>query len=350
MVGQNSEKVGFVAVKPKVAIINYDDSSFSKGLVDYLKDNTKVVDIDSSEAIIKEAIYFQTVSFVYEIPKNFGNDFFAGYRPIISTYSVQGSDAIQAGMLSENYLRLAKPLIVAGMNQSDVVVYLKDNHSTSKTTVEINSQKVNSEFWRVQYFYNFVSYVFLALCIMIVSALMIIFYSQKIKRRNYISPVSYSSITKQLFLGNLIYVIGIWLLFVGLSFVLYPKMMLTINGLLYVASSLVFCVFALSIGFMVGSLIKNKNAVSGITNVVALGSSFLCGVFMPQELLGESVIKVAKFFPTYWYVKSNEIIAGLSEYSFESLKPVVDNMLIVFSFAVAIFVITFLVGLLRRKE
>lgn len=46
---------------------------------------------------------------------------------------------------------------------------------------------------------------------------------------------------------------------------------------------------------------------NAIVNTVSLGSSFLCGVFVQQELLGETVPSIARFLPAYWYVKAVDI-------------------------------------------
>lgn len=339
----------FVTVKPTVAIVNHDDSVFSAGFVDYIKANAEIVDIENNDNARKEAIYFQTVYYIFIIPDNFGDDLFSGKEPKISTLQVQSSAAEQSRMLGENYIRLAGPRIVAGMTQADVVSGINDDLTMAQTTGEINGVKVG-ESSKVQYFYNFASYVILALCTLIISMVMIIFTSRNIKRRNSVSPLSYGNLTGQLFIGNLIFAIGIWSMFVIASCILYPDIMLTAIGAMYALSSFVFSLAALSISFLIGSLVKSKNVVSGITNVVALGSSFICGVFVPQQLLGESVINFAKFLPTYWYVKSNELIYGLADYSYESLRPILNNMAIIFGFAVAIFVITFVIGRARRRE
>lgn len=45
-----------------------------------------------------------------------------------------------------------------------------------------------------------------------------------------------------------------------------------------------------------------------ISNVIALGMSFLCGVFVPLEYLGEGLIKAAHFLPAYWYITSANFI------------------------------------------
>ncbi len=41
--------------------------------------------------------------------------------------------------------------------------------------------------------------------------------------------------------------------------------------------------------------------------MVSLGTAFISGVFVPQELLGEKVLAMAKFFPVYYYVKINNM-------------------------------------------
>ena len=348
---QSSDDSGtFFTVKPIVAIENHDDSAFSNGFVDYIKQNAKVVDIKDSENARKEAIYFQTVYYIYIIPKNFGNDLFAGKEPKIETLQVQSSAAEQARMLGENYIRLAGPRIVAGMSQDDVVAGINNDMTQAKTVAEIRGVKVSDSSAKVQYFYNFASYVILALCIMIISMVMIIFTSKNIKRRNLVSALSYGKITGQLFFGNLILAVIVWLMFVVASCFIYPDTMLTTAGIFYALNSFVFTTVALSISFLIGSLSKNKNVASAMTNIIVIGSSFICGVFVPQSLLGDSVLAFAKFLPTYWYVKSNELIYELSDFSFESLKPIFINMLIILGFAIVIFAITFVIGRFKRKE
>ena len=44
-----------------------------------------------------------------------------------------------------------------------------------------------------------------------------------------------------------------------------------------------------------------------MSTVLSLGTSFISGVMVPQEVLGENVLKIAKFFPTYYFVKINEM-------------------------------------------
>ena len=125
--------------------------------------------------------------------------------------------------------------------------------------------------------------------------------------------------------------------------------MFTMNGFIYIINSLIFTLCALSIAFLIGTLVRNKEAINGIVNVVALGSSFLCGAFVPMEWLPDSVLSVAHALPTYWYIKTNEVVKTLETVNIETLKPLFINMGIVLAFTLAFIVITNIVASKKRK-
>ena len=119
--------------------------------------------------------------------------------------------------------------------------------------------------------------------------------------------------------------------------------MLTINGLLFLLNSFVFTFVALSISLLISNFINSRNAMSAAANVISLGSCFISGVFVPQEYLGDTVLSIAKFNPTYWYVKANDEIAVLVNYNKENLMPIFISMLIVLGFAIAIYALTLVI-------
>lgn len=82
---------------------------------------------------------------------------------------------------------------------------------------------------------------------------------------------------------------------------------------------------------------------------MALGSSFLCGSFVPMEWLPDTVIKIAHVLPSYYYISNNEILKTLEEINFESLSPVLTNMAIVLAFALGFTVISNIVSKKKRK-
>ncbi len=66
-----------------------------------------------------------------------------------------------------------------------------------------------------------------------------------------------------------------------------------------------FALCVLAIGHIVANLTRNRAAISAISTVISLGLSFISGAFLPQELVSESVLKVSKAFPMYYFIRAN---------------------------------------------
>ena len=109
-------------------------------------------------------------------------------------------------------------------------------------------------------------------------------------------------------ISSLVFSIFIWLIYVILSFILIKDAMLTINGLYYILNSFIFTICILTLSLLISTLVINKNALSGIVNVLSLGPSFLCGAFVPIELLPDSVLTFAHIFPSYYFIQNNELL------------------------------------------
>ena len=112
---------------------------------------------------------------------------------------------------------------------------------------------------------------------------------------------------------------------------------LTTNGLWLIFNSLIFTLTALGIGFLTGNILKNKDAVTGIMNVVALGSSFLCGCFVPIDFLPDTVVTISKLLPSYWYVKNNNLIAGIESFDSTAIFNILTNIGVMLVFAIILF-------------
>ena len=120
--------------------------------------------------------------------------------------------------------------------------------------------------------------------------------------------------------------------------------------LLYLANSLLILAVAASIAFLVGHLIRGDNAINGITNILSLGMSFLCGVFVPLEFLSDGVKKVSQFLPVYWYETTNDLLGSHNTLSAKMQNTVFQGFLIQAAFALACFCLTLAVGKLKAQE
>ena len=46
----------------------------------------------------------------------------------------------------------------------------------------------------------------------------------------------------------------------------------------------------------------NTESLPLLTNILALGMSFLCGVFVPQSVMAPGMVQASRFLPFYWSV------------------------------------------------
>ena len=161
--------------------------------------------------------------------------------------------------------------------------------------------------------------------------------------------MNYKKYNRKLLLSNSLFAIVMWLFYVILSFILIGNAMFTIHGLMYIINSFIFTICALTIAFLIANIVSNKNAINGIVNVVALGSSFLCGAFVPMEWLPEQVLTIAHILPSYWYIKTNEVLKVTEVFNIDTLKPILTNMFVIIIFTILFIVITNIISSKKRK-
>lgn len=346
----SQETTSFISSKPNVAIINNDENTkLTKAFTEYLNQNTKIINIKNDEEAMQDALFFREVSYILIVPKNYTSDFFAGKDPKIKILKTPDSSATFTEMLLNRYLKIINIYAKTGMSQEDAINNIQQDLK-NETNIVLDSKNNTSNLSKMAYYYNFANYSFLSICIYVIGMILTSFNDEKIKKRNLISKMPYKKISNQLFAGNLCLIFLIWALYVVISLVLYKEAMFTAIGATLIINSFVFCVTAASMGFLIGTMVKSKEASSGIVNVIALGSSFICGAFVPQQYLGESVLNIAKILPSYWYISNNDYIIKLSNFNMESLKPVIINMAVVLSFAIIFTVITGIYNRVKLKS
>lgn len=346
---QTSENsMSFTPTKPDILIINQDkEEGLTENLIKYIKDNSNIIEIEDKEEAIDDALFYRDVNYIIYIPENYREDFLNGENPKIEVKSTGDYQASLAEMMLTRYIKVAN--IYQGNIKNEQELIDKTNETLSKQTeVEITSKLDTEHLSKATFYYNFANYSILAGCVYVICLILSSFKEEKIKKRTIVSSMDYKEHNRKLLLSNSLFALVLWLFYVVLSLVIIGKVMLTSHGLIYIINSFVFTICAVTIAFLIGSIIRNKNTINGIVNVVALGSSFLCGAFVPMEWLPDFVLKIAHILPSYYYISSNELVNKLEEVNFETLKPILTNMGIMVIFAVVFVVITNVVS--KRKS
>ena len=134
-----------------------------------------------------------------------------------------------------------------------------------------------------------------------------------------------------------------------LGIIILKDIMLTPRGGIYALNSFCFTFTSLTLALLISNLVKDKNAVNGIVNIIALGSSFLCGAFVPQEFLPDNVLKIAHMLPTYFYISSNELLKKIEVINLKELQSIFQNCLIMFLFAIFFIIVNNRISKYKRK-
>ena len=345
----SDKSMNFVSSKPDVLIINQDkEEGITKNLIEYIKNNSNIIDVKNDEEAINDALFYRDVNYIIYIPENYREDFLNGKNPKIEIKSTGDYQSALAEMMLERYIKLANTYQGSIKSEEELINKINDTIS-NQTEVEITSKLDTDNLAKASFYYNFLSYSMLAGLVFVICSVLSSFKEEKVSKRTTISSMNYKKFNRQLLLSNSLFAIVMWLLYVILSFILVGDIMFTMHGLMYIINSFVFTICALCIAFLIGNLVIDKNAINGIVNVVALGSSFLCGAFVPMEWLPDAVLKIAHILPSYYYINSNEILKEVEIFNFETLKPIFANMGIVLIFAVGFVILTNVISKKKRR-
>ena len=346
----SDNSMSFVASKPDVLIVNNDENrKLTSNLVNYIENNCNIIDIKDTEEARNDALFYRDVNYIIYIPENYSKDFLNGLNPEIEIKSTGDYQSSYAEMILTRYIKVANIYRKEIQNEEELIS--KINETLSKETqIEVTSKLDTGNLSRATFYYNFLNYTILAGCVYLICLILSSFREEKIRKRTIISSMNYKKHNRQLLLANGILIMILWVFYVVLSFILIGKVMFGVHGLILIINSFVFSICSLTIAFLIGNLINNKNAINGIINVVGLGSSFLCGAFVPVEWLPDNILKIAHILPSYWYIQTNEIVKTLEIINLETLKPILTNMGVLLIFSVLFIIITNIITKKKRKK
>lgn len=345
----NDTTTTFTSTLPNIAIVNNDQKSvLTNNLISYLSENSKVVDIENDEEKINDALFYRDVSYVVYIPKNYTNDVLKGMNPTIDIKSTNDYTSSLEEMMLTDYLNLQNTYLKLTTDQAKLTNYINDTLK-DKSEVVLTSKVDTKSLSKVSRYFNFASYSILAVVIFIITLVLTSFKEKTVNKRIVVSSMNYKKHSGLILKSSLLYALIVWVLFSLLAIILLGKSVLNTRGLLLSLNTLVFTLQALTFALLISSLVNNKDAIGGIVNVVALGSAFLCGAFIPSMYLPEKVVSISHIFPAYYYNNSNDLVTSLEVINLTTLKPFITNIMMMLVFMLVFIVLNNFVIKNKRK-
>ena len=151
-------------------------------------------------------------------------------------------------------------------------------------------------------------------------------------------------------IANFIFVCIFFIIMISIGIMLSPSKVASFGLGLNILNSFVFLFSALAISYIVGLTAKSENVVGAIATIVSLGLAFLSGAFVPQFLLSDTVLKVARFTPNFWYVYTNDKIAEITTFTKANVSELLGYMGIQMVFAVALFCIAIVISKMKSQR
>lgn len=344
----NDTGVDFTSSKPDILIVNNDkDSEITKNLVKYMSDNANIVSVKDNEEARDDALFYRDVSYIIYIPKNYGNNILNGKNVELEIKKVDTYDAALAEMMLSRYIETQNIYLKTNISENELINNINESLK-NKTNVEIVSKLNSDKLTKVSRYFNFASYSIMAVTIYIICLVITSFHEQSVNKRIIISSMNYKEHNRLLLLSSSVYALVVWILYTILGFIILGSELFTLRGLLFIGNEFIFTFCCLTLSLLISSLCYSKVAVSGIVNVVALGSAFLCGAFIPPEMLPSSVIKFAHILPTYYFINSNEILKSLEVINMSNLYSVFINTIIMLLFSILFIIINNIVTKKKR--
>ena len=346
----SDNNINFVNSKPDILIINQDvNKGLTKNLIDYMKKNSNIVKVENNEEKINDALFYREVSYVIYIPKNYRKNVLLGKNPKLDIKKTDEYDAHLSEMMLKRYIKLQNIYNKEAGSEDELITLINDNINDD-VNIKITSKVDTSKTYNIAYYFNFASYSILAIIIYIICLVLCSFKEESISKRINISSINYKSHNNKILFASIVFSSIVWLLFVIIGVIVVGDIMFSIRGLISIINSFIFTFCALTLSILISSITNNKNAISGIVNIIALGSAFLCGAFVPAEYLPSSVLNFAHILPAYYYINSNDLLKNIDVINISSMHPIIINMVIIIIFSILFIILNNVVTRKKRKS
>ena len=311
----------------KFTVFNRDGSKIGEAIKECLSEKNNYVEVEDSEDAIKFALYYRDIYYAVVVPEGYEEAIKNGEDVELMNYKVPDSAmGYYMDMTVESFVKTLKAYVAAGYSVEEacaktvetlsntVEVELLDNKNDNRmTSTPISGDTEDKP--GIYFFYQYVPYIFLAIMISAIGPIMITFGKTDIRKRIAVSAQSFKSYSAQMFLGVVTCGLALLAAFNILAMILYGENITFAGIASYVIITTCLMVVSMAITYLGGNLFSKTATMGAFSNVVSLGFSFIGGIFVPLEFLGDTMQNVAKFTPTFWYVKANDAILGIKNFS-----------------------------------
>lgn len=347
----NGKDEEFSASSLSIGIIDEGSESLGTALVDYFGEEHNIRKIEDDRKEILDSLYWGELDYVLLIPAGYEEALLNGSSMDLSAMKVPGQfTSVYFESEYRLYINKLQMFLKSGYGMKEAQEELR-KLAESKTEVEL-ADFVNEKQNDIStVFLQYMPYLFITLSMMGIGYVLMSFNKKDIRERMECGKISLLKRTMGLAAGAVVYGIMVFILGLAAAALISKGSILTDSRLpWFILNMAGMLLFGLSLGFITGMLAKSVETIAGVVNVVSLVLCFMGGVFVPMEFFGDGVKTAAQFFPTYWYIISNEQIGGMTEANSLFTGDILVRVGMSAAYALVIFAVTLVAVSAKRRE
>lgn len=327
---ETEEQKEFQTTPLDLAVVNESDSELVSQMIDYFEETNRVeIKNEENEKDLRQQLYVGLYDAVIKIPSDFEERLSQQEETVVEIESNLFPETRYLSFdLVNKYLRYADTFLTSNPELTAEQLKNKISNILQKSTEVsfIGQEKINDELTNYYPSLAFLAWVIMQTSLGILGNVMLSFREEEIQSRVLVSGLSSFRYNLQVFFAQITYGVGLFGISFAFLWIMLPDNLAISWGSL--AGTLATYIFAsLGLSFLLTQMIENRYLHRAITLVITLVLSFISGVFIPVDLLSDSMRRLASFSPMYYYY---DAITKISS----SANEVIYNWAILFAFGV----------------
>ena len=347
--GKEDAASGYRIQSVPVGVVDEDGGDMAGSLIDYLEDTNQIIILENNREALQEDLFYRNVDYILRIPEDFIRKCIYGDERLKVT-TVPGTYAgSYVDQQVNDFINFARCYASAGFSEEEILTAMEERPRAEVSLADFSGNEGEKPAYI--FYYRYLPYLFLSVVCYVFGYILIGFHRGSLPGRMRASAVSERRQNLEGLAAAGVLAAGLWVLATGVVFLLYGEVFVAGGKMFYyLLNSLALLVVSLSLSYLIGSMVKDTNALNGVVNIVTLGMCFLCGTFVGMDLLSSKVKQVAQFFPVYWYETVNGLLEGYGSVSGSLRTEVFQGIGIQLMFAAALVCVTLAVSKKKAQK
>ena len=340
---------GYTAESVPVGIVDEDGGEAAESLINYIGRTNETILLEDDRESLQEDLFYRNVGYIVRIPEGFMEKCILGEEKI-EAVTVPGTYAgYYVDQQVNSYMVYARSYAAAGFTETEIASAMAHRDKAEVTLVDFSGNA--GQVPAYTFYYRYLPYLLLSVLGYVMGYILMGFRRGSLPQRMRASAVPERRQSVEGLAASLVIALALWGIGVAASVVMYGQDIYESGKLIwYLLNSLVMMLTALSLAYLVGTLVKSSNALSGIVNIISLGMCFVCGVFVEISYLSAGVRKAAQFLPVYWYETVNTLLTDHGTVAGSTRTAVLSGIGIQIVFAIAFVCVTLAVAKRSRRS